>query len=67
MTPDAAHTDPLLTIAEMNLDLAARRANCRCCPVRPSRADALAALDQMERHAGGCEAATAVLRAYLRT
>ena len=53
---DAAIADPLLTIAELNLDLAAKRVMrvCQCQKpkvVKPlmSKADAIAALDHLER------------------
>ena len=52
---DAAHSDPLLCVAELNLDLAAKRVmrGCQCKPkamVRPvAMADALAMLEVLAR------------------
>jgi hypothetical protein len=65
---DAAHTDPLLTVAELNLDLAAKRVTSACrCVVTPSvsKADAIAALDHLERHVTGSSSAILALRGYL--
>ena len=65
---DAAINNPLLTVAEINLDLAAKRVTRACrCVVTPSvtKADALAALDTIERHSEGCTEAIHALRSYL--
>ena len=62
---DATINNPLLTVAEINLDLAAKRVTRACrCVVTPSvtKADALAAL---ERHSEGCTEAIHALRSYL--
>src|SRR5262245_33754915 len=68
-TLDAAHTDPLLTVAEMNLDAAAKRATCQCQMTVPkpvvTRAHAMAALDELERRTEDCGDLIAPLRAYL--
>ena len=68
---DAAINNPLLTVAELNLDLAARRVTraCRCTVVTPSvsKAEAIAALDHdhLARHVTGSSSAVEALRAYL--
>ena len=68
MIPDAAHTDP--TLAELHLDLAAKRVtkSCRCQTVvtpAVTLAEAMAALDCLERHATGCSSAILALKGYL--
>ena len=65
-----AHTDPLLTVAEISIWTLQPSSN-KSLPVSDrgdpavSKAEALAALDYLERHATGCSSAIHALRGYL--